>query len=127
MMNEELRMKFDEAVESLVKLLREEVNPHASAIVTTHGFEVVEGIYGNMDMGSASNRIPEMDAFVAEKEAQVFAYVTCCKKCLTFNMGDTVGCDGHIAECGQRDACIEAFKAGAGFSRILNPKENEND
>lgn len=46
-MNKELKKKFDETVKPVIKLLREEIHPHAFVIVTTQGFEVAEGLYAN--------------------------------------------------------------------------------
>ncbi|MDR0413199.1 MAG: hypothetical protein LBH61_05310 [Dysgonamonadaceae bacterium] len=46
-MDKELQKKFDEAVKPVIKLLREEIHPHAKVIVTTEYFEVVEGLYCN--------------------------------------------------------------------------------
>jgi hypothetical protein len=46
-MDKELQKKFDEAVKPIIELLREEIHPHASVIVTTEGYEVVEGLYAN--------------------------------------------------------------------------------
>jgi hypothetical protein len=46
-MDKELQDKFNELVKPVIKLLQEEIHPHANVIVTTQGFEVVEGLYAN--------------------------------------------------------------------------------